>query len=214
MKMSNIIDTNLFLSSVQQDKRTPTNTIGKDTFLKLLMAQLQNQDPLNPLEDKDFIAQMATFTSVEQLMDMKESLNSLLQAEKNDQQVNYLQLIGKEVLWHKVSYNEEKEPIIEEGKGVISTISFAEDTPRFYLEDGTELSPSNVSEVHNDSYEQTIVQASYLIGKQVSWKKDGIEASGTVQSVIRKDGAIYFQLDDEDRTVLSPEDIISVTNQP
>ncbi|MEW6723376.1 MAG: flagellar hook capping FlgD N-terminal domain-containing protein [Bacillota bacterium] len=40
--------------------------LGKDDFLKILVAQLRHQDPMNPLQDRDFIAQMAQLTSVEQ----------------------------------------------------------------------------------------------------------------------------------------------------
>lgn len=44
--------------------------MGKDEFLKLLVAQLRNQDPLNPMDGQEFAAQLAQFSSVEQLMAM------------------------------------------------------------------------------------------------------------------------------------------------
>lgn len=50
------------------------NELGQDSFLKLLTTQLQNQDPSNPMSNEDFIAQLAQFTSVEQLMGMREIL--------------------------------------------------------------------------------------------------------------------------------------------
>jgi flagellar basal-body rod modification protein FlgD len=46
--------------------------LGQDDFMKILVAQLRNQDPLTPMEDKDFIAQMAQFSTLEQM----ESLNT------------------------------------------------------------------------------------------------------------------------------------------
>lgn len=51
-----------------------SNILGKDDFLKLLITQLQNQDPLNPTSDQDFIAQMAQFSSLEQMQNMNTSL--------------------------------------------------------------------------------------------------------------------------------------------
>lgn len=64
------------------------DNLGKDAFLNLLVAQLSNQDPLNPMEDKEFIAQMAQFSTLEQIQslnknfatsqeEIKESINNL-----------------------------------------------------------------------------------------------------------------------------------------
>jgi flagellar basal-body rod modification protein FlgD len=52
-------------------------TLGKQEFLNLLVAQLQNQDPLNPVDDKEFVAQLAQFSSLEQAMQTNERLGLL-----------------------------------------------------------------------------------------------------------------------------------------
>jgi len=74
------------------------NELGRETFLELLVAQLSNQDPLSPLQDHEFVAQLATFSSLEQL----EGINANMQASLlMDQSVNNslaTTLIGKEVL--------------------------------------------------------------------------------------------------------------------
>lgn len=48
------------------------NELGKDAFLRLLVTQLQYQDPLSPIEDREFIAQLAQFTALEQMITLAE----------------------------------------------------------------------------------------------------------------------------------------------
>ena len=53
-----------------------TKGMGQDEFLKMLVAQLKNQDPLNPMDGKDMAAQLAQFSTVEQLITMNKSLEA------------------------------------------------------------------------------------------------------------------------------------------
>lgn len=69
--------------------------LGKSDFLKLLVAQLRNQDPLKPLEDKEFIAQMAQLNTLEQIMAMNRNLSDFLSV---DGIARASSLIGKMVL--------------------------------------------------------------------------------------------------------------------
>jgi flagellar basal-body rod modification protein FlgD len=55
----------------------PSNQLGKDAFLKLLVTQLQNQDPTQPQDDSQFIAQLATFSSLEQLQQVNSTLTTM-----------------------------------------------------------------------------------------------------------------------------------------
>jgi len=80
-----------------QTLQTSANTMGKDDFFKMMIAQLQHQDPLNPLDGADFTAQLAQFSSLEQLTNMNDQLEilGLYQASLNNSQS--ISLIGKEI---------------------------------------------------------------------------------------------------------------------
>ena len=56
-----------------QPQRAPSGTLGKDDFLKLLVGQLQNQDPLEPTSNNEWMGQMAQFTQLEQISNMAKS---------------------------------------------------------------------------------------------------------------------------------------------
>ncbi len=74
-----------------------SNVMGKDDFLNLLITQLQNQDPLNPTDSTEFTAQLAQFSSLEQLGNVNENLMELnnFQASINNSQA--VSLIGKAI---------------------------------------------------------------------------------------------------------------------
>ncbi len=57
--------------------RLPKQTLGQDEFLKLITVQLANQDPMKPMEDTAFIAQMAQFSSLEQSSQMSRDMSAL-----------------------------------------------------------------------------------------------------------------------------------------
>lgn len=70
--------------------------MGKDEFLKILMTQVQNQDPLNPIDDKEFISQMATFSSLEQMMNLNTTMTQFV--ENQDPFTTYVDWMGKKYL--------------------------------------------------------------------------------------------------------------------
>ncbi len=56
--------------------------MGKNEFLKLLVAQMSNQDPLNPMDGKEMAAQLAQFSSVEQLLNINTKLDDMIKVLK------------------------------------------------------------------------------------------------------------------------------------
>ncbi len=59
------------------DRDPGKNSLGKDEFLKLLTVQMSHQDPLSPMDNKDMIAQLAQFSSVEQMTQVNQNLDSM-----------------------------------------------------------------------------------------------------------------------------------------
>jgi flagellar basal-body rod modification protein FlgD len=76
------------------DGKELQQSLGKDDFLELLITQLRHQDPTNPMKDKEFISQMAQFSSLEQMTNMSSSFQEL---SSTLSQGNALNLLGKAV---------------------------------------------------------------------------------------------------------------------
>lgn len=68
----------------------PKNDLDKDAFLRLLTTQLANQDPLSPMEDREFIAQLAQFSSLEQMTAMNKTVET--QSEEMLKSLNFMNL--------------------------------------------------------------------------------------------------------------------------
>lgn len=81
-------------NAVLNGTKKPQQNLDKDDFMKILITQLQNQDPTKPMEDKEFIAQMAQFSSLEQMTNMSTQFTQLSATLKGAQAMN---LIGREV---------------------------------------------------------------------------------------------------------------------
>jgi len=93
-------------------------TLGRDEFLKLLITQLKHQDPMQPLEDREFIAQMAQFSALEQLMNMASEIQALRQSLGITPDY-----IGKRITWLELDESGTK---WEEMSGVVDGIAFGD----------------------------------------------------------------------------------------
>jgi flagellar basal-body rod modification protein FlgD len=75
-----------------------TKTLGQSDFLSLLVAQLKNQDPLNPSDPTEFTSQLAQYSQLEQLFNLNTSLATLTTAQSSSEKLSALSLIGQDVV--------------------------------------------------------------------------------------------------------------------
>ncbi|MFN2268547.1 MAG: flagellar hook assembly protein FlgD [Desulfonatronovibrio sp.] len=84
----------------REAEKTPSaekqGQLGKEEFLKLLITQLENQDPLNPMDDKEFVAQLAQFSSLEQLTNISQGVDTIKNNNTQDL-AGAVGFIGKEI---------------------------------------------------------------------------------------------------------------------
>ncbi len=134
------IDPSLLLSNKPSTRSTGNSSLGKDEFLKILMTQLQNQDPLNPMEDKEFIAQMAQFSTLEQTTNMASMLEKFINLQsQGDSIIKYSEMIGKQIEWND-SNN-------ETGNGIVKSVKKSDSGFELELEDGSYISVDSIIKV-------------------------------------------------------------------
>lgn len=88
----------LDLSQYTSETPVDDQELGQDDFLTLMIAQLQSQDPLNPMESDAFMGQIAQFSTVEGIQQLDESFNDLATSLVSNQVMEASQLIGQSVL--------------------------------------------------------------------------------------------------------------------
>lgn len=97
------------LSNLRSSPKNSKNSMGKDDFLKLFVAQLKNQDPLKPKDGAEIASQLAQFNSVEQMVNVNKTLERIEHQSAEDQQFKMLAYVGKQAFIdnNKVSFNGE-----------------------------------------------------------------------------------------------------------
>jgi flagellar basal-body rod modification protein FlgD len=79
---------------------TGSNALGKNEFLKILTAQLANQDPTAPMDSHAFVAQLAQFSALEQQQNTNDTLTQMLALQQSSGQTNAVAMVGKEAVYN------------------------------------------------------------------------------------------------------------------
>lgn len=134
----------------------PNSTISSEAFLKLLAAQMSNQDVMNPTDNTEYMSQLAQFSSLQAMTTLSETATSQLDAFNTLSQISYAQygasLVGKNVV---VGYLDDSGKYIED-TGVVTSTNFASGVYTVTVND-KKYNLSSVMEVN--SVEKTDVSA-------------------------------------------------------
>lgn len=88
------MEAELINKKINHGKEGRKGTADKDMFMKLLVTQLKYQDPTKPMEDREFVAQMAQFSSLEQMTNLNKEMLNLLKSSRSSEAFS---LLGKEI---------------------------------------------------------------------------------------------------------------------
>jgi len=135
--MPTIPSTTSTTSATTGTTKTAGPTLGKDDFLKLLVGQLRNQDPMNPSSDTDFIGQMAQFSQLEQTTNMATTNDKLAAQQAGARAVA---LLGR-----TVDYPDATSGV--SATGVVERVEWADGNPTLTVGGVAGIDPSSVTAV-------------------------------------------------------------------
>jgi flagellar basal-body rod modification protein FlgD len=98
MSTSAISETSNSMLATYTETSSGNNTLGEADFLTLLVAQLEHQDPLEPQDNTEFVAQLAQFSSLEEQTATNNKLDELIAAQGSSEQTAAFSLLGQEVI--------------------------------------------------------------------------------------------------------------------
>jgi flagellar basal-body rod modification protein FlgD len=119
-----------------QPKNSTNGAMGKDQFLKLFVAQLQHQDPMNPMNDSEFMGQMASFSTLEQVSNLAAANERVA---SNLTSSSAIGLIGR-----TVSYVDENDQI---HTGKVDKVTTAGGVPTLTVDGVDGVDPSTITQV-------------------------------------------------------------------
>jgi flagellar basal-body rod modification protein FlgD len=127
------------VSNAQQASAAVQTSLGQEEFLKILLAQLQYQDPLKPLDNQQFLAQLAQFSSLAQTSQLNDRVDTLLTIQATTQSIG---LIGKTV---EVQSATGDVPSV----GTVTSLSFIEGQPNLTVrkENGEIITAIKLSQI-------------------------------------------------------------------
>src|SRR5699024_8554891 len=128
--------------SQQDTSRTPRPELGKDEFLKILLTQLENQDPLDPMDDRECVSQRTTFSSLEQLMNRSKCIDIFGENQSMLLVVQFSHMNSKEV-----SYRIDSDENSDVETSTVTAVLQKEGRAILKLQNGAEIDVEDVWQV-------------------------------------------------------------------
>lgn len=168
--------------------KQPQSMADPEMFLKILVAQMKYQDPMNPQDSSSFISQLSQMAVMEQMYNVSRSMDNMASRYET---ANYYNLLGKNV----TVVSEDQENIIS---GQVSGILFEDQEPRFYLNDnpnGPLYSLEQIIQVAGTKNETSDLLANaFLVDRLVKIRHKNQEISGVVEKVLFQNGQSMLQI--------------------
>jgi len=210
-------------NSYQSNEKAKTekeDALGQDAFLTMLVAQLQNQDPLNPMEGSDFSAQLAQFSQLEQLINLNDTMESLGKSFGQDSEGDILGYIGKKVTGDVDIMNVDQGTVsggfynLGQPSDVMITITDAAGITVKTLYDGQQNAGSHlVSWDGTDNSGRAVEDGSYnytiLANSGFGYTEVPSSVTGKVEGIAYNDGRPYLVVQG---VLLDPKSLTSVVD--
>ncbi len=208
-QVSSSAEVNAIFNSQTTQAVKEEDPLGRDAFLTMLVAQLKHQDPLNPMEGADFSAQLAQFSTLEQMFKVNENLENIESAIAPDTEENLMDYIGKEVTGVNNSLRLEDSETVEGqytiGEKANILISIYNDAG---VQVATVLGGQKEAGTHSfewdgtDDYGDTMLDGSYsyeVLAVDENYETVEVDTllSGTVTGVTYENGSGYLLIGDK-----------------
>jgi flagellar basal-body rod modification protein FlgD len=200
------------------EKAEREDALGTDAFLTMLVAQLQNQDPLNPMDGTDFSAQLAQFSQLEQLMNLNDSMDSLAGSFSTGSEKDLMSYLGKQVSGNVDSMQVENGAVsggffnLYQNADVIINITDASGETIKTLHEGTQASGAHLVEwdgtdEDGKAVEDGTYKYSVLANTGSGYEELPTNVTGTVDGVAYSNGNPYLVVQG---VLIDPDSLTSV----
>lgn len=125
------------------------SALDKNSFLKLLIAQLTNQDPTSPMDSAQFVSQMADFTTLEQTQNMSDAIDKLVASQSSQSLSEQASMIGKQISWSETSTDSSGTSSTHSLSGVVQSVSLKNGSVTYQTNNGYAIDASLISEISN-----------------------------------------------------------------